>query len=293
MGLIVSALLGALAILGAVCVKVFADEFKAWAPTIVAKIIDAAVRTLPTELRERFSEEWRSHIDQIPGDLGKIIVACGFLTAAFRLASGPFGLRKRVLDVAFVSITLLALLPLFLFTALAIKLDSAGPIFFGHTRIGRDGKPFQVWRFRTTSIDLPKTVTRIGRWLRRTSFDEMPQLLNVLLGDMSLVGPRPLAEDDLRKEVKSIDIYKACRPGLTGLWAFGHRTKDIASYADNWSLWLDVKILLATPAEALRKRDDVEHDRYSESLEAGWKFILLVIFLVIFPIVVFFGMTKM
>src|SRR5579871_4106496 len=100
MGLVSSVLLGAIAICGAVCVKVLADEFKAWAPAIVVKIIATAVRTLPAELRERFSEEWPSHVEQVPGDLGKITVACGFIIAALDMANGPFGLRKRMLDLA-------------------------------------------------------------------------------------------------------------------------------------------------------------------------------------------------
>jgi exopolysaccharide production protein ExoY len=285
LGLIVLVLLGALAILGAVCAKVFADEFKAWAPTIVAKIIDAAVRTLPAELRERFSEEWLSHVNQIPGDLTKIAVACGFVIAASDMANGPFRLRKRVLDLVFAGVTLLALAPLLLFVALVIKLDSPGPILARHTRIGRHGKPFQILKFRTTRVDgAPQRVelTAIGGWLRRTSIEELPKLLNVLSGDMSMVGPRPLAEEDDLEQANVIDLYKACRPGLTGLWAFG--AKDIASYASNWSLKLDMIILLATVGAVLKKRND------ADDLEAGWKIILLA---TIFSIVVFFGMTKM
>lgn len=277
MGLIGSVLLGALAILGAVCVKVFADEFKAWAPTIVAKIIEAAVRTLPAELRERFSEEWPSHIDQIPGDVGKITVACGFLIAAFDMADGQLGLRKRVLDIALASFALVFFGPAFLLTALAIKLDTAGPIIVRHTRMGLRGKPFQALKFRTMRIDAPEELTAIGRRMR-SGIDELPQLLNVLLGDMSLVGPRPLSvDDDLGNQAKLIDLYKACKPGLTGLWVFGRTTKDIAYYAKNWSLKLDAKILLATIGAVVKTRDG---DEFSD-LEAGWKIGLLTIIMFI------------
>jgi lipopolysaccharide/colanic/teichoic acid biosynthesis glycosyltransferase len=266
MGLIASVLLGALAMLGAVCVKVFADEFKAWAPTIVAKIVGAAVRTLPPELRERFSEEWLSHIDQIPGDLGKFAGACGFVIAAFDMANGPFGLRKRVLDIAFAGISLVALAPLLATVALAVRLDSAGPILARHTRVGRRGKPFEFLKFRTTSVDSARQrVTSIGRLLRRVSFDVLPQLLNVLSGDMSMVGPRPLSvEDNLGEQAKL-----SCKPGLTGLWAFG--PKDLASYVGDWSLKLDAKILLATVYAAV-----VNGEFLIDDFEACWKKGLLI-----------------
>ena len=245
MGVVISVLLAALAILAAACAKVLADEFKAWAPTIVAKIIKTAVRTLPVELRERFSEEWLGHVDQTPGDATKIAVACGFLLAALNMANGPFGLRKRVLDLAVATFALAFFLPVFVLVALAIKMNSAGPILVRQPRIGREGKPFQALKFRTTRIDAASQrveLTAIGILLRSCSFVELPQLLNVFWGDMSLVGPRPLSEDD---ELHATDLYKTCRPGVTGLWAFGRQAKDLVSYTGNWSLKLDAKILLA------------------------------------------------
>jgi len=272
MGMMASLVLGALAVLGAVCVKVFADEFKAWVPTLVAGIVAAAVRTLPAELRERFSEEWLSHIKQVPGDLGKITVASGFLIAAFNMANGPLSLRKRVLDIALASIGLIFLGPALIFMSLLIKLDSAGPILFRQTRIGRDGKPFQILKFRTMYIEGHAEVTKIGRFLRASSFDELPQLINVLTGDMSLVGPRPLPNDkDHGERSDLVEVFRACRPGLSGLWLLG-RQKGLASYyAANWSLKLDVKLLLATMAVVMRKRDN-KSDR---DLKAHWKIGLL------------------
>jgi len=136
---------------------------------------------------------------------------------------------KRVLDFTVAALGLLLLAPLFVLIALAIKLDSPGSVFFAHTRVGRYGRPFKVLKFRTMVQDAPKRgsaitaeddprVTRVGKILRKTKLDELPQLWNVLKGEMSLVGPRPqveqyvaLWEPTLREKVLSV------RPGITGL----------------------------------------------------------------------------
>jgi exopolysaccharide production protein ExoY len=198
--------------------------------------------------------------------------------AAFDMANGPFGLRKRLLDLVLASVALAFNGPVLILVALAIKLDSAGPILVRHTRIGYGGKPFQALKFRTTSIDAPDcAVTAIGRLLDFSSADELPQLFNVLTGDMSMVGPRPV--DDLRKTM-SIDIYRACKPGMTGLWLLGRDPKHIASYAGNWSLMLDFKIVLATVAVVVNERDGADR-QHIDDLEAGWKIGLLTVFLII------------
>jgi Undecaprenyl-phosphate glucose phosphotransferase len=189
---------------------------------------------------------------------------------------------KRFIDVLFAGITLVALLPLLSIVAIAIQLDSPGPVFFRQKRCGFNGKCFQIRKFRTMSVleDGPsliqaqladRRVTRVGKWLRRTSIDELPQLLDVLEGNMSLVGPRPhaLAHDNqFDKMVRKYAFRRRVKPGLTG-WAQvnGHRgpTPTAESverrveldlwYIDNWSLWLDFKILLQTPIEILRGRN--------------------------------------
>lgn len=263
MGLIVSALLGAFALVGAVCAKLLADEFKAWAPSIASKIVSAAVRRLPAQMRERFSEEWQSHINDVPGDLGKIVVACGFLVAAWDIAQGAFELRKRVFDVVLASLALVGLAPLLILSALAVRLDSSGPILFRQTCVGRDGKPFQIWKFRTLSVGATgiSGTTVLGRFLRGTSIDELPQLFNVLLGNMSLVGPRPLYD-------RSVD--EACGPGLVPPSAFGYPSEGEASYASNRSLMLDVKILVAAVGVVLRKKGG-EGEYTAADFEADWR----------------------
>ncbi len=189
---------------------------------------------------------------------------------------------KRGLDLAVAGTALLALLPLLVIVSLAIKVDSSGPVLFRQRRCGFNGKYFEIRKFRTMSVleDGPtivqaqqgdKRITRLGVWLRRTSIDELPQLLNVLDGSMSLVGPRPHAiahDNEFDKIVEKYAFRRRMKPGLTG-WAqvHGYRgaTPTPASierrvqydlwYIDNWSLWLDIKILLQTPIELIRGRN--------------------------------------
>jgi len=186
---------------------------------------------------------------------------------------------KRRLDIAISSFLLLTCLPIGLLIALLIKLDSRGPALFRQQRIGFGGRPFHILKFRTMHVveDGPivvqasrrdPRVTRIGRALRALSLDELPQLLNVLAGDMSLVGPRPHAavEDDFyRRRIANYAYRRRVRPGITG-WAQIHGARgatpalsdmqtrvDLDSwYVDHGSLALDLMILARTPAEILR-----------------------------------------
>jgi Undecaprenyl-phosphate glucose phosphotransferase len=189
---------------------------------------------------------------------------------------------KRCVDVLLAGIVLIALLPLLAIVAIAIKFDSRGPVLFKQQRCGFNGRRFQIRKFRTMSVMeegssvvqaqlADKRVTRIGRWLRRTSIDELPQLFNVLDGSMSLVGPRPHAvahDSQFDKVVRNYAFRRRMKPGLTG-WAQvnGCRgpTPTAASierridhdlwYIDNWSLKLDLAILLQTPLEVIRGRN--------------------------------------
>jgi lipopolysaccharide/colanic/teichoic acid biosynthesis glycosyltransferase len=177
---------------------------------------------------------------------------------------------------------LIALLPLLAIVAVAIKLDSPGPILFRQQRCGFNGRSFAIRKFRTMSVledgpsivqarPVDSRVTRIGKWLRRTSIDELPQLLNVLDGSMSLVGPRPHAvahDSQFDKVVRNYAFRRRVKPGLTG-WAqvrgcrgptptaasIERRVEYDLWYIDNWSLRLDLAILLQTPIEVLRGRN--------------------------------------
>ncbi|HTW12051.1 MAG TPA: sugar transferase, partial [Solirubrobacteraceae bacterium] len=191
---------------------------------------------------------------------------------------------KRLMDITGAGIGLLLLSPLLAMLALAVKLDSRGPLFFRQRRIGRHGEHFEMRKFRSMVpnadaikhqlrdrnevqgglfkiADDPR-ITRVGGFLRRTSLDELPQLFNVLAGDMSLVGPRPLVED----EDALIEGWQrrrlAVKPGMTGMWQiFGssripmeEMVKIDYLYGANWSIWLDLKILLRTVPYVLRRR---------------------------------------
>ena len=191
---------------------------------------------------------------------------------------------KRAMDLVLVGCGLLVLVPIFAIVALAIKLDSAGPVFYRQTRVGRNGRPFQMLKFRSMCSDAEKRVdelsdrneatgplfkmrndpriTRVGGFLRRWSIDELPQLLNVLRGDMSLVGPRPPIPSEVAKyEDWQLGRLRAV-PGLTGLWQVSGRSEvpfhDMVRldlhYIRNWSLGLDLEILLRTIPAVLTSR---------------------------------------
>jgi exopolysaccharide biosynthesis polyprenyl glycosylphosphotransferase len=191
-------------------------------------------------------------------------------------------LFKRVLDAAFSLLLLIALVPVFIAIAIVVKLNSPGPVFYVSDRIGKKGRVFRLWKFRTMTqgadrmkaslaaanerdgilfkIKNDPRVTGAGRFLRKFSLDELPQLFNVLWGDMSLVGPRPpLASEVARYELEHYRRLEVL-PGLTGLWQVRARhdpsfeqyvALDIA-YVENWNLWMDLKILMRTAEVVLR-----------------------------------------
>jgi lipopolysaccharide/colanic/teichoic acid biosynthesis glycosyltransferase len=182
-----------------------------------------------------------------------------------RRASRLYEPAKRAFDLALASAVALAAFPLLAWCALRIRLDSPGPVFFTQTRIGKDGRPFRLWKLRTMRADAEAyarapsergdpRVTRYGAWLRATSLDELPQLWNVIRGEMSLVGPRP----EMPFIVDTYDEWQRRRlmakPGLTGLWQILGR-KDLPMhenlqydfyYLHNRSFLFDLSILIRT-----------------------------------------------
>jgi exopolysaccharide biosynthesis polyprenyl glycosylphosphotransferase len=192
---------------------------------------------------------------------------------------------KRYFDFCCGAILFVVLFPLYLTLAVLIKLDSRGPIFFRQTRIGLHGRKFKVWKFRTMVINAEQLqvelesknemkdgilfkmkddprITTLGGFLRRYSLDELPQLFNILVGEMSFVGPRPLPVRDVARFEERHFIRQEVLPGITGLWQVSGRSNiesfeeavnlDI-SYIANWSLWLDLKILVQTVRVVLQK----------------------------------------
>lgn len=176
---------------------------------------------------------------------------------------------KRGLDVFGASAGLIALSPVMLFTAFLIRLESRGSVFYGQVRMGLDGRPFPMIKFRSMRFDAESAgqtwtveddprVTKLGKFMRRTNWDEIPQLINVLLGHMSLVGPRPerpMYVQQFRGQIPRYMERHREKAGMTG-WAqvnglrgdtsIAHRTKYDLWYVENWSLWLDIKIIIRT-----------------------------------------------
>ena len=172
--------------------------------------------------------------------------------------------------------------------ALLVKLDSPGPVFYGHPRMGRNGRKIKIWKIRTMVHDAERVlddhlsehadqrlqwdrqhklkndprITRLGQFLRRMSLDELPQIWNVLLGQMSFVGPRPIVEKEVPRYGEGYSLYKQVRPGITGCWqvsgrndtSYHERVQIDMYYARNWSIWLDLWVLASTIPTVLRRR---------------------------------------
>ena len=191
---------------------------------------------------------------------------------------------KRTMDLIGAALVLIATAPLMAVIAIAIRRDSSGPAVFRQSRVGRDGQAFDIFKFRTMvegadelkdqlrtlnqadglfKIDDDPRITRLGRFLRRTSLDELPQIFNVLRGQMSLVGPRPLVADESRTSSKGLGRGRLrLTPGMTGQWQISGSSRipleDMVKldhlYVSNWTLWGDVKILLRTVPYVLSRR---------------------------------------
>lgn len=201
---------------------------------------------------------------------------------------GINGAAKRIIDLSLAMIIVIFLLPLLLLTALVIRLEG-GPVLYRQTRIGRGGKPFEMLKFRSMRVDSEQIledylqsnkdaaeqwsiyqklrddprITRIGKRLRASSIDELPQLFNVLRGDMSLVGQRPLLY--VQRDAYGVQIagYERARPGMTGLWqvrgrnklSFEDRAQLGSEYINHWSVLYDLKLILLTIPAVMFSRD--------------------------------------
>lgn len=195
---------------------------------------------------------------------------------------------KRFFDIMLALAGMIVLSPVFLIIALAIKLESKGPVFFKHTRIGKDGKIIKIYKFRSmvdNAENLIKSftpeqmkeykenyklsndprVTKVGKFIRKTSLDELPQLINILKGDLSIIGPRPVVAEELKRYGSNIEKFLSVTPGLTGFWAangrsctsYEQRMQMELFYIDNLSLKLDVKVFLKTIEAVVKRRGAV------------------------------------
>jgi Undecaprenyl-phosphate galactose phosphotransferase WbaP len=195
---------------------------------------------------------------------------------------------KRALDMFGAAVGGLLISPLMVAIAVLIKLDSQGPVFYGHQRLGAGSKKFLCWKFRTMRKDAERLldehlqndpnlqaeweqnhklrndprVTRVGHFLRKTSLDELPQLWNVLWGEMSLIGPRPIVEAEVSKYEKAYKLYIRIKPGMSGFWqvsgrsdtGYDERVYMDSYYVRNWSIWLDIVLLARTVKTVLLGR---------------------------------------
>ena len=197
-----------------------------------------------------------------------------------RITGAIGGRTKRIVDLIIATTALILLSPMMLAVAIVIKLWLGGPVIYAHQRVGRDRKMFPCLKFRsmvtngdevlrnhlnanpqaaaewreTRKLRNDPRITPLGHLLRASSLDELPQLINVLRGDMSCVGPRPVVATELERYGTTAKYYLSTRPGLTGLWqvsgrsncSYAHRISLDCQYVTTWSLWLDIKILLLT-----------------------------------------------
>ena len=198
---------------------------------------------------------------------------------AARIRTGKgYETGKRLMDIVLSAAALVSLSPVYLILSAIVYVNDPGPVFYGHERLGKNGKKIKVWKFRSMYVNADEIfdklsrerkeefykefkisddprITKIGDFLRRTSLDELPQFLNVLKGDISLVGPRPIVEKELEKYADRKEKFLSVKPGLTGYWQTHGRSNYSYSngrqemelyYIDHRSMWMDVKILFRT-----------------------------------------------
>lgn len=236
---------------------------------------------------EEFSS-WFTYIEYIPSVrafpvFGSRAISIGGIGGFEMVNQGRMRAKrfqKRVLDTLLSIIAFVFFLPLFIIVPILIKLTSSGPVFFRQKRLGRNGEPIYVWKFRSMyrdaeqrlkillesdskarkewsrhfKLDKDPRITPLGRFLRKTSLDEIPQLFNVIFGDMALIGPRPIVEEEVAYYGNSFKIFSSVKPGVTGLWQVSGRSNtDYAQrvaldtyYVLNWSPWMDLWILVRT-----------------------------------------------
>lgn len=191
---------------------------------------------------------------------------------------------KRVFDIFVGLLALIVLSPIILIVAVLVKMDSPGPVVFGHERIGKNNKKIKVYKFRSMyqnsqeifdnfteeqkkeyyinfKLDNDPRITKIGSFLRKTSLDELPQLINIIKGDMSFVGPRPIVEKEVEKYGPYFEKFVSVTPGLTGYWqangrsdtTYDQRVQMDMYYIDNRSFVMDIKIIVKTFTSVIKK----------------------------------------
>lgn len=208
----------------------------------------------------------------------------GFAREKYEVKAKEYIKIKRVIDCILSIMALIILSPIYLIIALAVKIDSPGPIFFKHTRIGKNGKTIKIYKYRTMvtnaeelikqftpeqmkeykenfKLENDPRITKVGKFLRKTSLDELPQLLNIVKGELALIGPRPVVKDELEKYGENAEKFLSVTPGLTENWAVSGRSNTTYEermemelwYVDNISFKTDIQIFFKTIVAVIKK----------------------------------------
>jgi exopolysaccharide production protein ExoY len=237
--------------------------------------------------------EQRMQVDALPAEFDwnparsrETVPQLSLVPSDSRLDSWQYRIVKRTIDIIGSTFGIILFIVPGMLIAAAVALSSRGPVFYREARIGRGGRAFSIWKFRsmcsapsqrlrgettrnfgvlsrlrTCKDAIDPRITRVGKFLRQWSLDEFPQLINVFLGEMSLIGPRPVVQSELRLYSHLVGFYLAATPGMSGLWqvsgrsevAFPNRAKLDAAYVRKWSLMMDLTILSRTLPAVLRR----------------------------------------
>lgn len=217
---------------------------------------------------------------------GESLVITSKIATSFNVRRKIYMYTKRLFDIILSGLALILLSPVFLIIALAIKIDSKGKVFYKHKRIGKNGEYIYLYKFRSMYSDSKERleellknpeikkqweanfklendprITKVGKFLRKTSLDELPQLLNIINGEMSIVGPRPVIDGEIDKYGVNKAKFLSVTPGLTGWWAcngrsctsYKQRKKLELYYVDNQSFGLDIKVIIKTFISVLKR----------------------------------------
>ena len=221
------------------------------------------------------------------GSVKKIALEYELKNQKKRVEGSAYTVSKRAFDILISAVAIILLSPVLLIISVVVYLGDPGPVIYGQIRIGKNGKPFKMWKFRSMymnadkiidqltpeqmqqyytefKIDNDPRITKIGNFLRKTSLDELPQLFNVLFNDMSLVGARPLIESEIQMYYSDYyDVLLSAKPGVTGYWQAyarnnatyqsGKRQQMELYYVHHASAWLDIKILFKTVVSVLKR----------------------------------------
>jgi len=242
-------------LVGSVLIKQLTNDVAAWIPWLIDRLVKRAVSQLTPDKQARYDEEWRSYINDIPGELFKLGSAVGLVFAARKMSGSQRGalatdLTRRAVDVNFSLALLFLCLPLMVVSALLIRLTSRGPIFSRSPRMGRGGRVFWVYKFRTLKgigqwspiyeinerhVEFFSGFFGVGLILRKLRIDELPALLNVLRGEMSFIGPAPRSPSSVERFAKWLPHYGRrhdVKPGLTGLAQIHYTYPAIGDFND-------------------------------------------------------------